>query len=50
VKIWISGTSVSAPIEVLQLVGAQRVTDVDDLLLNALGALLSYGCYVLLQR
>jgi glycopeptide antibiotics resistance protein len=44
----VAALGVSALIEVLQSVGAQRVTDVDDLLLNALGALLGYGCYALL--
>ncbi len=41
---------VSTLIEVLQFISAQRVTDVDDLLLNALGALLGYGCYALLRQ
>ena len=41
-KILIIGIAGSLVIETLQLVSAQRVADVDDLLLNGIGAVLGY--------
>ena len=43
VRIMIIGITISLLIETLQLVSAQRVADVDDLLLNGIGAVLGYG-------
>ncbi|HEY1017337.1 MAG TPA: VanZ family protein [Herpetosiphonaceae bacterium] len=44
------GLGFSLAIELGQLAFSRRVTDVDDLILNALGALAGYGCYRLLSR
>lgn len=44
------GFSLSFVIEVLQFLFTQRVADVDDLTLNTLGALVGYGCYLILIR
>jgi glycopeptide antibiotics resistance protein len=41
---------VSISIEVLQWLFARRVADVDDVILNVFGALLGYGCVMLLAR
>ena len=42
-----AGVGVSLCIEILQLPFYDRVTDVDDLLLNSLGFLIGYGIYLL---
>lgn len=49
-RILIIGIAVSVLIEVLQLMLGQRVTDVDDVLLNTAGTLLGYGCYLLVRQ
>lgn len=46
------GTSafVSVSIEVLQWLFARRVADIDDVILNVVGALVGYGCALLLAK
>lgn len=46
----IIGIALSTTIEALQWVSAQRVADVDDLLLNALGTWIGYRTFAALQR
>lgn len=41
---------VSISIEVLQWLFARRVADIDDVILNVAGALVGYGCAMLLAR
>lgn len=43
------GFAVSLTIELLQLISAQRVADVDDLLLNVAGTFLGYLVYVAIK-
>lgn len=40
------GLAVSLLIETLQGISGRRCADVDDLILNTLGGLLGYGCYL----
>lgn len=49
-RVFCAGLLVSASIEVLQWLFARRVADIDDLILNLAGALVGYGCYVLLAK
>ena len=49
-KVIVTGIGASLTIEVLQLLFFDRVTDVDDLILNSLGYLLGYGIYLLVKR
>lgn len=44
------GGGFSLAIELGQWAFSLRVTDIDDLILNTLGALAGYGCYQLLSR
>lgn len=46
-KVILSGVAVSLCIEILQLPFYDRVTDIDDLLLNSLGFIIGYLLYVL---
>ena len=41
---------VSGSIEVLQWLFARRVADIDDVILNVVGALVGYGCIMLLAK
>lgn len=41
---------VSISIEVLQWLFARRVADIDDVILNVVGALVGYGCVMLLTK
>lgn len=45
-----AGVGFSLCIEILQLPFYDRVTDIDDLLLNSLGFLVGYGIYVLVKK
>ena len=45
-KVIAAGIGVSLCIEILQLPFYDRVTDIDDLILNAVGFLLGYGMYL----
>ncbi|MEI6947952.1 VanZ family protein [Paraflavisolibacter sp. H34] len=47
-KVFVAAALASLSLELLQLALACGDFDVDDLLLNTLGALLGYGCFVLL--
>ena len=49
-KVIVTGIGASLTIEILQLLFLERVTDVDDLILNSLGYLLGYGIYLLVKR
>jgi glycopeptide antibiotics resistance protein len=49
-RILLAGFAVSLTIEMLQLLSAQRVADVDDLLLNVAGTLVGYSSYMLVRR
>lgn len=46
-KVIASGMGLSLCIEILQLPFFDRVTDIDDLILNSLGFLVGYGSYLL---
>ena len=48
-KVIAAGVGFSACIEILQL-PFDRVTDIDDLILNSLGFLLGYGIYLLCKK
>ncbi len=48
-KVIAAGVGFSASIEILQLPFFDRVTDIDDLLLNSLGFLIGYGIYLLVR-
>jgi len=48
-KVITAGVGFSACIEILQLPFFQRVSDIDDLLLNTLGFLLGYGIFLLVK-
>ena len=48
-KVIAAGAGFSLCIEVLQLPFFDRVTDIDDLLLNTLGFLIGYGLYLLFR-
>ena len=47
VKVIAAGVGTSALIEILQLPFFDRVSDIDDLILNSLGFLMGYGIYLL---
>ena len=49
-KVIAAGTGFSLAIEILQLPFYDRVTDVDDLILNSLGFLIGYGIYLLVKK
>lgn len=49
-KVIAAGIGVSLLIEILQLPFYDRVSDIDDLLLNSLGFLIGYGLYLLVKR
>lgn len=46
-KVILSGVGTSLLIEILQLPFFDRVSDIDDLILNSLGFLMGYGIYLL---
>ena len=48
-KVLLSGVATSLLIEILQLPFFDRVTDVDDLILNSLGFAAGYGIYLLVK-
>lgn len=48
-KVIASGIGTSLLIEILQLPFFDRVSDIDDLILNSLGFLMGYGIYLLFQ-
>ena len=45
-----AGVGISLIIEILQLPFSSRISDIDDLILNAAGAAIGYGIYALLKR
>ena len=45
-----AGVGFSLAIEILQLPFYDRVTDIDDLLLNSFGYMIGYGIYLLVKR
>lgn len=49
-KVILAGMGFSLCIEILQLPFYDRVSDVDDLILNSLGFLLGYGMYVWVKK
>lgn len=49
-KVIAAGVGFSLFIEILQLPFYDRVSDIDDLLLNSLGFLMGYGLYLLVKR
>lgn len=49
-KVLAAGTLLSLCIEILQLPFASRASDVDDLILNTLGAAVGYGIYAAVKR
>ena len=49
-KVISAGVGFSLCIEMLQLPFFDRVTDIDDLILNTLGFLLGYGIYLLVRK
>ncbi len=49
-KVIAAGIGLSLFIEILQLPFYDRVTDIDDLILNSLGFLIGYGLYVLVRK
>ena len=49
-KVIAAGVGFSLFIEILQLPFYDRVTDVDDLILNSLGFLIGYGIYLLVKK
>lgn len=49
-KVIAAGIGVSLCIEILQLPFFDRVTDIDDLILNSVGFLAGYGIYLLVKR
>ena len=49
-KVLAAGTGFSLVIEILQLPFFDRVSDVDDLILNSLGFALGYGIYLLVKK
>lgn len=49
-KVIAAGVGFSVCIEILQLPFFDRVSDVDDLILNSLGFLMGYGVYLLVKR
>ena len=49
-KVMAAGAGFSLCIEILQLPFYDRVTDIDDLILNSLGFLIGYGIYLLVRK
>ena len=49
-KVIAAGVGFSLCIEILQLPFFDRVTDIDDLILNSLGFLMGYGIYLLVKK
>ncbi len=49
-KAIVAGVGCSLCIEILQLPFYDRVTDIDDLILNSLGYVIGYGIYALVRR
>ena len=49
-KVIAAGVGTSLCIEILQLPFYDRVSDIDDLILNTLGYLIGYGIYCLIKR
>ena len=49
-KVIAAGVGVSLCIELLQLPFFDRVTDIDDLILNTLGFLMGYGLYLMVKK
>ena len=49
-KVIAAGVGLSLCIELLQLPFFDRVTDIDDLILNSLGFLMGYGIYLLVKK
>jgi len=49
-KVFAAGIGVSACIEILQLPFYDRLTDIDDLLLNTLGYAVGYGLFLLAEK
>ena len=49
-KVIAAGVGFSLCIEILQLPFLDRVTDIDDLILNSLGFLMGYGIYLLVKK
>ena len=49
-KVIAAGVGTSLSIEILQLLFFDRVTDIDDLILNSAGYLLGYGIYLLVKK
>ena len=49
-KVIAAGVVFSLLIEILQLPFYDRVTDIDDLILNSLGFLIGYGLYLLVKK
>ena len=48
-KVILAGVGTSLLIEILQLPFFDRVSDIDDLILNSLGFLMGYGIYLLVK-
>ncbi len=49
-KVTLAGFLISLSIELIQLMMPDRVTDVDDLILNTLGVMIGYGIYALFTK
>lgn len=49
-KVIMAGVGYSLLIEILQLPFYDRVSDIDDLILNSLGYVIGYGIYLLVKR
>ena len=49
-KVIAAGVGFSLLIEILQLPFYDRVTDIDDLILNSLGFLIGYGIYLMVKK
>lgn len=49
-KVIAAGVGFTLCIEIVQLLFYDRVTDIDDLILNSLGYLIGYGIYLLVER
>ena len=49
-KVISAGVGLSAFIEILQLPFFDRVSDIDDLLLNSIGFILGYGIYLIVKK
>ena len=48
-KVFVSGVATSLAIEILQLPFFDRVSDIDDLILNTVGFMAGYGLYLLVK-